>query len=215
VDPPTQPTVNTLRTYERIAPYYDLLDLPFEYGRYRTLRRQLFSGLGGLILDAGVGTGRNAAFYPAGSEVVGIDLSPAMIRRASRRCSHSTASVRLLQMDLTQLHFPDGMFDAAVASFVFCTMPSEARVAALKELRRVVKPAGQIRVLEYAPARTPARSLLARLWKPWVNWAFGAKLDQDIERELSGASLTVIESGYVTASIKLIVAASSIDPSRR
>src|SRR5215472_2839911 len=72
----------TLQRYQRIAPLYDLLDLPFEYGRYRRIRPLLFTGLTGRILDAGVGTGRNAPFYPHGSSIVGIDLSPAMLARA-------------------------------------------------------------------------------------------------------------------------------------
>jgi hypothetical protein len=50
---------STLDRYQRIAAFYDLLDYPFEQGRYRHLRPQLFEGLSGRILDAGVGTGRN------------------------------------------------------------------------------------------------------------------------------------------------------------
>ena len=69
--------------YQRIAWAYDLLDFPFEYGRYRKIRPKMFCGLSGRILDAGVGTGRNFPFYPPGSEVVGIDLSPAMLRALS------------------------------------------------------------------------------------------------------------------------------------
>src|SRR6185437_1095343 len=53
-----------LERYERIAPIYDLLDLPFEYSRYRKIRPMLFQGLKGRVLDAGVGTGRNMQFYP-------------------------------------------------------------------------------------------------------------------------------------------------------
>ena len=77
--------MGTLETYERIARVYDLLDLPFEYGRYRRIRPLLFAGLSGRVLDAGVGTGRNMPFYPRGAEMVGIDLSPAMLARAERR----------------------------------------------------------------------------------------------------------------------------------
>ncbi len=66
----------SLRAYQRIAPFYDLIDLPFELGRYRSIRPLLFEGLSGRLMDAGVGTGRNIAFYPSGSEGVGIDLSP-------------------------------------------------------------------------------------------------------------------------------------------
>lgn len=196
----------SLGAYQRIAPFYDLIDLPFELGRYRSIRPLLFRGLNGRLLDAGVGTGRNIAFYPPGSEVVGVDLSPAMLKRAARRRTRSAASVRLMEMNLTELTFADGYFDAAVASFVFCTMPPEARLAALNELSRVVKPSGRVRLLEYAPAQSVFRRKLARLWQPWVEWAFGAQLDQDIELELFKASLIVTRSRYVTSAIKLIEA---------
>ncbi len=76
---------STLARYQRIAPLYDLLDLPFEHRRYRRIRPDLFQGLSGRVLDAGVGTGRNIPFYPPGAEVIGIDLSPAMLARAEQR----------------------------------------------------------------------------------------------------------------------------------
>jgi ubiquinone/menaquinone biosynthesis C-methylase UbiE len=197
----------SLGAYQRIAPFYDLIDLPFELRRYRSIRPLLFRGLNGRLLDAGVGTGRNIAFYPPGSEVVGIDLSPAMLKRAARRRTESAANVRLMEMNLTELTFADGYFDAAVASFVFCTMPEEERLAALEELRRVVGPSGRVRLLEYAPAQTPFGRILTRVWQPWVDWAFVARLDHDIELELPKACLTVTGSRYVTSSIKLVEAA--------
>jgi SAM-dependent methyltransferase len=52
-------------------------------------------GLSGLILDAGVGTGRNFPFYPHGAKIVGIDLSPAMLARAERRRPSAPAEVEL------------------------------------------------------------------------------------------------------------------------
>src|ERR1051325_5418874 len=58
-------TSNVIR-YQRIAPFYDVLDLPFERRRYRALRPLLFRGLAGRLLDAGIGTGRNCEFYPPG-----------------------------------------------------------------------------------------------------------------------------------------------------
>lgn len=196
-----------LRKYQRIARVYDLVDLPFELLRYRSIRPLLFRGLNGRLLDAGAGTGRNMAFYPRGSEVFAVDLSPAMLDRAASRSKDSDAAVHLLEMDLTRLAFADGFFDAAVASFVFCTMPPTERSAALRELARVVRADGQVRLLEYAPPRTAFRRAAARLWAPWVRWAFGAELQQDIEPELAEASLAVISSRYVSSSIKLIEAA--------
>src|SRR5215472_9296855 len=123
---------SNLARYQRIAPFYDLLDLPFEYGRYRKIRPQLLAGLSGLILDAGVGTGRNFPFYPSGAKIVGIDLSPAMLARAARRRSSAAADIELHQMDVTRIDLPDFYFDAAVATFLFCVLPDEAQVPALR-----------------------------------------------------------------------------------
>src|SRR5262245_53865750 len=103
---------SSFERYQRIAPCYDVLDLPFEYGRYRRIRPQLFGGVSGRILDAGVGTGRNFAFYPPGTEMVGIDISPAMLARAQRRCASFDIDIQLRQMDVTCLDFPDRSFDA-------------------------------------------------------------------------------------------------------
>lgn len=206
---PQSSSGGSLQKYERIAPFYDLVDLPFEHLRYRAIRPLLFHGLTGRVLDAGVGTGRNFPFYPSGAEVFGVDLSTSMLERAERRRQQSRAVLYLAKMSLTELTFADSFFDAAVASFVFCTMPSEARGRSLRELKRAVKPGGQIRLLEYAPAQSAFRRQIAQAWKPWVQWAFGATLDQDIELELTKAGLELTRSRYVTPSIKLIEATPS------
>src|SRR5258708_2536570 len=106
--------VSTFDRYQRIAAFYDLLDLPFEHRRYRALRPLLFRGLSGRLLDAGVGTGRNFPYYPPAATVVGIDISPGMLARAAHRRALSPAAVELRQMDVTKLDFPDAAFDAAV-----------------------------------------------------------------------------------------------------
>jgi len=189
--------LSNFERYQRIAWAYDLLDLPFEYRRYRKIRPQLFRGLSGRILDAGVGTGRNFPFYPPGSEVVGIDLSPAMLARAERRRPTAAAPVELRQMDVTRLDFPDRSFDAAVATFLFCTLPDELQVAAMRELGRVVKPGGIIRCLEFTLPSNRLRRAMLRLWAPWVYWAYGATFDRQTERRVPEAGLRLFESRYV------------------
>ena len=176
---------------------YDLLDLPFEYGRYRKIRPQIFRGLSGRILDAGVGTGRNFPFYPLGSEVVGIDLSPGMLARAEPRRPLATASVVLRQMDVTRLDFPDRSFDAAVATFLFCTLPDVLQVAGMRELGRVVKPGGIIRCLEYTRPSGGLRRAMTHLWEPWINWAYGAGFDRQTEKRAPEAGLQLFESRFV------------------
>ncbi|MGH6664708.1 MAG: class I SAM-dependent methyltransferase [Pseudolabrys sp.] len=183
--------------YQRIAWAYDFLDLPFEYARYRKIRPQLFRGLSGRILDAGVGTGRNFPYYPAGSEVVGIDLSPAMLARAEQRRPAASANVDLRLMDVTRLGFPDGYFDAAVATFLFCTLPDELQVAGMRELGRVVKSGGIIRCLEYTRPSGGIRRAMTRLWAPWVYWAYGASFDRQTERHAPAAGLKLFESRFV------------------
>lgn len=198
---------STLERYQRIAPFYDLLDLPFEYGRYRKIRPLLFAGLSGSILDAGVGTGRNFPFYPCDAKVVGIDLSPAMLARAARRLPSAATEMELRQMDVTRTDFPDQSFDAAVATFLFCVLPDQLQVPALKELGRIVKPGGLIRVLEYTRPRGWRRRTMTRLWEPWVSWAYGASFDRHTQEHISEAGLQLVETRFVMDDlIKLICA---------
>jgi ubiquinone/menaquinone biosynthesis C-methylase UbiE len=189
--------LSNFERYQRIAWAYDLLDLPFEYGRYRKIRPQIFGGLSGRILDAGVGTGRNFRFYPPSSEVVGIDLSPAMLARVERRLPKSATVVQLRCMDVMQLDFPDRSFDAAVATFLFCTLPDEMQVAGMRELDRVVKPGGIIRCLEYTGPSGRLRRAMTWLWEPWVYWVYGATFDRQTERKAPEAGLVVFESRFV------------------
>lgn len=189
--------LSNLDRYQRIAWAYDLLDLPFEYGRYRKIRPQMFRGLSGRILDAGVGTGRNFPFYPPGAEVVGIDLSPAMLARAERRREAAATVVELRQMDVTRLDFPDHSFDAAVATFLFCVLPDDLQVAAMRELRRVVKPGGFIRCLEYTRPSGGIRRAITYLWEPWVRWAYGAGFDRRTEARAPEAGLQIVEARFV------------------
>jgi ubiquinone/menaquinone biosynthesis C-methylase UbiE len=203
-----EPLSNRAR-YERIAPFYDLLDLPFEYGRYRHIRPLLFEGLAGRLLDAGVGAGRNFPFYPRGASVVGIDLSPAMLARAERRRGEAGAPVELLQMDVTALAFDDASFDAAVATFLFCTLPDELQVPALKELGRVVKPGGPIRLLEYVRPAGAVRRAITRLWEPWVYWAYGAGFDRDTEKYVPESGLRVVASRFVSGDLIKMISVSA------
>jgi ubiquinone/menaquinone biosynthesis C-methylase UbiE len=191
----------TLARYERIAPLYDLLDLPFEYGRYRRIRPLMFQGLSGRLLDAGVGTGRNIPYYPKDASVVGVDLSPAMLERARGRARSADAAVDLRQMDVTKLSFPNHSFDAAVATFLFCVLPEEQQAPALRELGRVVKPGGTIRLLEYVRPHSALRQRIARLWEPWMAWAYGAGFDRRTEEHLPEAGLELVESRFVAGDI--------------
>jgi ubiquinone/menaquinone biosynthesis C-methylase UbiE len=193
--------------YHRIAWLYDVLDLPFEYGRYKPLRTQLFQGVSGSILDAGAGTGRNMPFYPDGCQVVAIDLSPAMLARAEKRRNKLGKAVELLEMDVLETTFPDRHFNAIIATFLFCVLEAHQQLPALRELARICKSGGQIRLLEYSYSENPIRRFVMRLWAPWVRWAYGATFDRDTERYVPEAGLEIVEVRFLYHDIiKLIVA---------
>jgi ubiquinone/menaquinone biosynthesis C-methylase UbiE len=183
--------------YQRIARFYDFLDQPFERKRYAPLRPLLFADLSGELLDAGIGTGRNCAYYPETAVVSGIDSSPAMLARAHGRCPTLAASGRLYQMDVTRLRFPDNSFDGAVASFLFCVLPDDQQAPALRELCRVVRPGGIIRLLEYVRPQGWPRRLVTRVWQPWIACAYGASFDRETEKHVPAAGLELVASRYV------------------
>jgi ubiquinone/menaquinone biosynthesis C-methylase UbiE len=199
--------LSTFERYQRIAPVYDLLELPFEYGRYRRVRRLLFKGLSGRVLDAGVGTGRNFPFYPPGTTVVGIDISPAMLARAERKRKSAVADVQLRQMDVTRLDFADRTFDAAVATFLFCVLPEELQVPALREVGRVVKTGGPVQLLEYVRPHQTVRRVVVRLWEPWIAWAYGASFDRRTEEHIPEAGLELIEARFVVDDLVRLISA--------
>jgi ubiquinone/menaquinone biosynthesis C-methylase UbiE len=200
---------STLARYERIAPFYDLLDLPFEARRYRPLRPLLFEGLSGRLLDAGVGTGRNFPFYPPDSTVTGIDISPAMLARAERRKDQSRARLELRQMDVTDLSFAAGTFDAVISTFLFCVLPDDQQVPALRELARVAKPGAPIRLLEYVRPQGGLRRAITYMWQPWVNWAYGAGFDRHTEQRLPEAGLQLVSSRFVMFDLLKLITARS------
>lgn len=155
---------------------------------FRAWRRRVWSAIeGDRILEVGVGTGKNLPFHPKDRVVVAVDLSERMLARAKRRAAASGIPVEPTVMDVQSLAFPDGSFDTAVGTFVFCSVPEPRR--GLVELRRVLRPGGKLILLEHvrADGRWAGR-LLDRL-DPIVSRLVGAHVNR---RTVA----TVAESGF-------------------
>ena len=192
--------------YRAIAHFYDLLELPFEHLRYRDLRRRLFEGVSGEVLDAGAGTGRNMPFYPREARVVALDRSPEMLARARARAERLGLRVGIREADVRATGLADGRFDFVVASFLFCVLREEAQLPALAELRRITRPGGEIRLLGYTWSRRPVRRVVMRLWSPVVRWLYGASFDRDPARHAAAAGLRVAEARHLYADmIRMVV----------
>jgi len=131
------------KSYARWAPVYDLVfELVLRPGRKAAVAAA--GRLGGHVLDVGVGTGLELPMFDRRTRLTGIDLSEPMLRRAQRRVrAKALGNVEgLVVMDAARLAFPDAHFDAVVAPYVLTVMPKPH--ASLDELARVVKPGGEI-----------------------------------------------------------------------
>lgn len=153
------------KAYARWAPIYDLVfGKVFERGRKASIAAA--ERLGGRILDVGIGTGISLTDYAPTNRVVGVDYSEAMLRKARERvCAHKLAHVEALAvMDAQQLGFADGYFDVVVAQYVITAVPDPER--ALDEFARVVRPGGEIILVNHLGAEAGLRRVFERGFAP-------------------------------------------------
>ena len=177
------------KTYDRIAPIYDLLDGPYEHMWKRKLRAEVFRGLSGAILDAGAGTGCNIVAYPAGARMTAVDASEPMLQQARRRAIRAGRAVQFECMDLASLGFADASFDAIVATFVFMCIPDEGQLPALRELSRVCRPGGEIRLVDYCMSQRPVVRAGMRVMSPWLKFAFAGTYRPRTDKYYAAAGL--------------------------
>ncbi|MEQ4306085.1 class I SAM-dependent methyltransferase [Plantactinospora sp. B6F1] len=136
------------------ARVYERLSVVMDRAGGADHRRDLVTGLSGRVIEVGAGNGRMFAHYPPEvTEVVAVEPEPHLRRSATRTAR--TAPVRVTVVDGLAAALPggDGEFDAAVVVLVLCTVPDQA--AALLELRRVLRPGGEVRFFEHVAAEHP------------------------------------------------------------
>lgn len=109
----------------------------------------------GEVLELAAGTARNLPHYPAGVSLTAIELSPEMMAIARRRAEELGHPVDLRLGDVQDLDLPDASFDTVTCTLGFCTIPDTT--AAAKEAFRVLRPGGQLLMLEHV--RSPARAV--------------------------------------------------------
>ena len=193
--------------YDRISHWYELLDWSLERSRYCKLRPIVWSHAQGKTLDLGVGTGLNIPYYPHGAEIIGVDLSDGMLRRARARAEELGVQVKLSQMDATDLKFKDGTFNSVVSTFLFCVLPNEIQPRALDEVHRVLTPAGKLILMEYAYSRKFWRRLWMKALAPWVWWVYRAGFDRRTLEFLKSGDWEILTDSFIYSdTIRLIVA---------
>jgi phosphatidylethanolamine/phosphatidyl-N-methylethanolamine N-methyltransferase len=136
------------RAYRFYAPAYDFVfDWIFHPGREQAMRL-LDIKRNDRVLEVGIGTGLNLPLYPTHCHITGIDLSEEMLEKAQDKIIElGLISVTLKVMDATVMDFGESEFDSAVATYTISAVPDP--VGVLREMRRVVKPGGNIVLLNH------------------------------------------------------------------
>ncbi len=155
-------------------------------------RDELLAGLEGRVIEVGAGTGLNFAHYPASvAEVAAVEPEPYLRARSTEAASRAPVAVRVVPGVAAALPFADGAFDAAVASLVLCSVPDQG--AALDELRRVLRPGGELRFYEHVRAEAPSLARLQRaLDLGWPHLAGGCHTARDTVSAIERAGFTVV-----------------------
>ncbi len=174
------------KTFAMLAPFYDAIVTPFSSVRDRVVN---FTNaqMGSKILEVATGTGQQAfAFAKKGYEVIGIDISEAMINVAKKKNKFRNAKFEI--SDATNLPFEDNSFDVSSISFALHEMPLSIREKVLKEMIRVTKPEGIIVTVDYDLPKSKIGRLLiyhfialfeAKYYKNFIKFDLEALLNKN------------------------------------
>ena len=185
-----QATAKTKARYNRLAPVYDLQETILEHLAFSRWRERLWSQIvGNRVLEVGVGTGKNIPYHPADVQITAIDLSEGMLAQAKRRAQKVASDTGLALADAQRLPFADDVFDAAVGTFVFCSVPDP--VLGLQELSRVVRHGGKIFLLEHVRVNKPVIGRLMDLLDPFVVRMMGPHINRQTVQNVDQAGLGI------------------------
>lgn len=178
----------TRMRYNRITSIYTFMEsLPEVF--FAGWRKKLIAKATGKILEVGVGTGKNFKYYPIGADVTGIDIADKMVVIARRNAAKWDLSFKIEEGDAQNIAYPDNFFDSVVATFVFCSVPDP--IKGLRELRRVVKPDGQVLLLEHVRIDTPIMGWIMDRLNPLVVRIVGANINRRTVENVMAAGFLI------------------------
>lgn len=175
--------------YERhLLPY--LIDFACGIRPVRRQREKVVPLAHGRVLEIGIGTGLNLPYYDKSrvSAIVGVDPALDMHRLARKRMQRAGLSVELVGLSAERIPFEDASFDTVLVTYSLCSIPDP--VAALKEMRRMLKPGAKLVFCEHGAAPDASvRRWQQRLNPLWSPLAGGCRLDRDVPALLAQAGL--------------------------
>ncbi len=176
--------------HRRFAAAWDWL-ARHESARERRLRARVVGQATGRTLEIGYGVGSNWPHLPPGVEYVGIEPDAYMRQRAERHLPPA-ARLDLRDGDAQALEFPDSSFDTVIGTLVLCTIPDPGR--ALAEIRRVLRPGGQLLFWEHVNATSKlGRLALHGITPLWARIGGGCHPNRDTLEAIREAGFEVAE----------------------
>jgi len=161
-------------------------------------RRRIAAAAHGRVLEVGIGSGLNLPFYgPGVTEIIGLDPSGPLIGMASQRAGVNDRAVSLLTASAEAIPLDTGSVDTVVTTWTMCSIP-DAR-AALAEMRRVLRPGGDLLFVEHGRAPDPwvvrLQDWLTPVWRPLAG---GCHLNRAIADLITGAGFRMqdLRTGY-------------------
>ncbi len=182
---------------DRLLPH--LVDRAMANKALHPLRRRAVEGLAGEVVEIGFGTGHNLPYLPETvTRLLAVEPSALSVRLAGHRIAEVPFAVEVVGLDGQRLPLADASADAVLCTFSLCTIPDP--VAAVREMRRVLKPGGQLHFVEHGLA--PDASVQRwqhRLTPVQRRVAGGCHLDRDIPRvlEQGGFAVSLLERSYL------------------
>ncbi|HYG95765.1 MAG TPA: class I SAM-dependent methyltransferase [Solirubrobacterales bacterium] len=173
---------------------YDRCFKASEEAGLRDLRRDLLAGARGRVLELGSGTGLNLELYPReGLDSLTLtEPDPHMVKQLRRRVEKDCPGADLVETGAEDLPFDDDSFDTVVVTLVLCTVPNPA--AALREIRRVLKPDGQFLFLEHVRSPDPGLAKWQdRFEGPWRFLGDGCHCNRDTVSAIGAAGFELGE----------------------
>jgi ubiquinone/menaquinone biosynthesis C-methylase UbiE len=175
-----------------------LVHLSMQDAQLRGYRARVAGGARGRVLEIGFGSGLNLPHYgEAVEEVIGVEPSAGMLALAQRAAEGSRHRVTLLSRSADDLPLDDRSIDTVVVTWSLCSIVDVARD--LMELRRVLRPAGEMRFVEHGLAPDPAvANWQHRLTPLWRRCAGGCHLNRKMDDLIRGGGfrLAALSTGY-------------------